>query len=402
MDGPFSSKLRNDYASLIFKTEAADSPTIAHGIGSRFFDHDNFEFIDFGAALACLPFGFSDPLTAEIIRSQAVKLIHSGSEAVNEESVRLASALGKLKPGFSFFFSSSGAEANEAALKLARKYTANSPTKKNIIAMKNSFHGRTMMNISISGNSAHTSGYEPLVEGVRQVEFNNVESLSQCVDDDTCAIVVEVVQGKGGGLEITQGFVKALNFFREKFGCLIVVDDIQTGIGRLGTFFGFESYGLEPDIFTLAKGLGGGLPIGLTVARQDIARVMSEGTHGNTFGGNPLIAAVASSVVHRASEAEFLSMVAISEAHIRTELKNINDGLDFFKAIRGRGLMLTLELGSRWKNQSERIRKAALREGLLIRTAGENRLRLTPPLNISIRDISQGLMRLKTAIEKTG
>lgn len=393
-----TSKLREEYTSLFFRTEPADMTTVERGNGSRFFDHDGVEFIDFGAGLACLPFGYSDSSMITVINRQSNKLLHSGSEAINGESVALALALDALKPGYAFFFSSSGAEANEAAFKLARKYSAQRTGKNTIIGMTNSFHGRTMMNISVSGNSAHTDGYEPLLTGIKQVEFNNVAELYDQVDQATCAIVLEVVQGRGGGVEISEEFVTALNCVRDEFGCLIIVDDIQTGIGRLGTFFGFDSYGLEPDIFTLAKGLGGGLPIGLTVARRQIANAMTEGAHGNTFGSNPLIAAVALNVVDRVSQAEFLRNVADSGEMMAAALHEMTAELGCFANVRGRGLMLTLELGGCWKDQAGVISKAALGQGLLIRTAGSNRLRITPALNIPVADRREGLKRLRDAI----
>ncbi|WP_282045857.1 aminotransferase class III-fold pyridoxal phosphate-dependent enzyme [Roseibium album] len=388
--------LRQRYEKLVFQTESAFLPAVATGSGSRFYDHDGHEHVDFSAALACLPFGFGDLETISIIQRQAEKLVHSGTELLNEESLLLLGLFDDLRPGQCYFFSSSGAEANEAALKLARKYHSNRRGKSTLVAMSPSFHGRTLLNVSLSANHHHVDGYEPLVEGVNQVPYNEPEILLDSVGPDTCAIIVETLQGKGGGHELSQRFVEALHEARDRTSCLLIVDDIQAGLGRQGSFFGHDSYGLDPDIITMAKGLAGGLPIGLTIARKEIAVCMGPGSHGNTFGGNPLAAATAASIVERTSKADFLSQVRQKGQFFLERLM----ALDFFVEVRGRGLILVADLPPAAKGLADALKGAATQVGLEVRTCGDSMLRFTPALNIPEPDIDEGICRLARAIDK--
>lgn len=381
-----------------FPTESIGRHTIEKGYGSVLFDHDGNRLIDFSAGLGCLPFGYSYKPTIDLIQKQAMKLIHTGSEAINQESIDLTSVINEvLSENYSYFFSNSGAEANEAALKLARKYYYDKKLihKTEFISLKNSFHGRTFLNISLSGNSKHLEGFGEPVSNIKQININDLDALEKAVNSNTCAIIIEIMQGKGGGTIIKKDFLDHILLLKLKYDFLLIVDEIQTGLGRLGYMFGFNIFNIKPDIFTLAKGLGGGIPIGLTIASNHISKSMSLGTHGSTFGGNPLACKVAKNIILTLTNENIMNYIISTGVYIKDKLYNINQKFNCFSEINGAGLMLSVTLTGNYEGLSQDIYNLSILNGLVVRTGGCNIIRFTPALNIPLELVDEAFLRFE-------
>ncbi len=348
-------------------------------------DKNGKKYLDFTAGIAVNSLGYDDEGFKDTLKSQIDKLLHCSNLYYNEPQTLLAQEL--CKHDFDrAFFCNSGTEANECALKLARlrakKTKGESCT--NFISFKNSFHGRSTGALALTGQTKYQQGFEPLIGEVRFAEFNNFESVKKLVDESVCAIFLEPVQGEGGVVPAEKSFLEAIRKLCDEKNIALIFDEVQTGIGRTGKFFAYENFSVIPDILTLAKGLGGGIPIGAILARGEFTEIFTPATHGTTFGGNPLSCAAGLYVAKKVAKPEFLAHVQKMGEYFKSQLPKL----------RGQGLLLGLEVEGK---PAEYVKKA-LEKGLLILSAGENVLRFAPPLTITKEQIDEGIKILKEII----
>ena len=364
---------------------------LTHGKGSTVFSSDGKKYIDFGSGIAVNTFGFADPEYISAVTAQLNKIQHSSNYYYTEPCARLAELLCTRTGMSRVFFSNSGAEANECAIKAARKYGTDRDENKNvIITLKNSFHGRTVTTLSATGQDVFHHSFTPFTEGFVYVEAGNIDELQKAaIENDCCAIMMEMIQGEGGVIPLDRAFVDAAAKIAAEHNMLIIVDEVQTGNGRTGTLYAYEQYGLHPDIVTTAKGLAGGLPIGATMFAERLADILPPGSHGSTFGGNPVSCAAAVNVISRIDSALM--------AHITEKSKFIVSGLKSIKGITGVSGMGYM-LGASVTGDAHEIAAKCLENGLLILTA-KDRLRLLPALSISDAEIDAGLEILKKVME---
>lgn len=363
---------------------------IHHGKGATLYSADCKEYIDFGSGIAVNTFGVCDTEWVDAVKAQLDKVQHTSNYYYTEPCSTLAKILCERTGMSKVFFSNSGAEANECAIKAARKYgTSKNPAKNTIITLKNSFHGRTVTTLSATGQDVFHTDFTPFTEGFVYAEANNVEDLTNMMNPNVCAIMFEIVQGEGGVLNLTAEFIQTAKALAEEFDALIIVDEVQTGNGRTGKLFAHQHFDLKPDIFTTAKGLGGGLPIGATVFSQKVENILPAGSHGSTFGGNPVACAGAINIINRIDDALLADVTRKSEL-IRTSLS----ALDEVEEISGMGLML----GIKTKKSAKDIMNKCLEKGLLVLTA-KDKVRLLPPLNITNEELCRGLEILNEAIK---
>jgi succinylornithine transaminase family protein len=372
------------------------------GIGSRLWDTQGREYVDFAAGIAVTVLGHANPVLLAALNEQAGKLWHLSNVMTNEPALKLAQQLVDLSFADKVFFCNSGAEANEAAFKLARRRgnTLFGPHKNTIISFHNAFHGRTLFTVSVGGQPKYTQGFEPLPGAIRHLPFNDLAALTAAMDDSVCAVVVEPVQGEGGVLPATPEFIKGVRALCDQHQALMILDEVQTGNGRSGTLFAHEQMGVVPDVLTTAKGLGGGFPIGAMLTTNAHAEVLAFGTHGSTYGGNPLACAVAGAVVDEISKSELKRNVAERAAQLRAGLAALGKQYGLFTEPRGMGLLLGAPLVEAWKGRGKDIVNAGLAEGVWLLVAGPDVLRFAPALNITEADVSEGLARLGKACAK--
>ncbi|AHX15714.1 acetylornithine aminotransferase [Dyella jiangningensis] len=374
-----------------------------HGKGSRVWDTEGREYIDLGAGIAVNALGHQDPDLLEALTTQAHKLWHTSNVFYSEPPLRLAEALVEAS-GFAqrVFLCNSGTEANEAAIKLVRKWAATQgrdADKRVIVTFRGSFHGRTLAAVTATAQPKYQEGYEPLPGGFRYLDFNDVAQLeSAFAQGDVAAVMLEPVQGEGGVLPAAPGFLKRVRELCDQHDALLVLDEIQCGMGRTGTLFAHVQDDVQPDIVTLAKALGCGFPIGAMLAGPKVAQTMQFGAHGTTFGGNPLAASVARVALRKLSSPELLANVARQSRALRDGLLRINTSLDLFDEVRGRGLMLGAVLKDAHKGKAGSILDFAAAHGLLVLQAGPDVLRFVPPLNLTDEDLAEGLARLEAAL----
>ena len=374
-----------------------------HGKGSRVWDTEGREYIDLGAGIAVNALGHQDPDLLEALTTQAHKLWHTSNVFYSEPPLRLAEALVEAS-GFAqrVFLCNSGTEANEAAIKLVRKWAATQgrdADKRVIVTFRGSFHGRTLAAVTATAQPKYQEGYEPLPSGFRYLDFNDLAQLeSAFAQGDVAAVMLEPVQGEGGVLPAAPGFLKRVRELCDQYDALLVLDEIQCGMGRTGTLFAHVQDDVQPDIVTLAKALGCGFPIGAMLAGPKVAQTMQFGAHGTTFGGNPLAASVARVALRKLSSPELLANVARQSRALRDGLLRINTSLDLFDEVRGRGLMLGAVLKDAHKGKAGSILDFAAAHGLLVLQAGPDVLRFVPPLNLTDEDLAEGLARLEAAL----
>ena len=359
-------------------------------------DENGKKYIDFGSGIGTNSLGFCDSEWAKAVSKQAHSIQHTSNYYYTKVSADFAQTLTESTGYSKIFFGNSGAEANECAIKLARKYSFDKYGKgrHNIITLLNSFHGRTLCTLSATGQDSFHNYFFPFVEGFINTPVNDIEALVKTLDenkDTVCAVMFECVQGEGGVIPLDKDFVKAIADECAKRDILTICDEVQTGVGRTGKFLACEHYGIKPDIVTLAKGLAGGVPIGICMANEKCCDVLSKGMHGSTFGGNPISCAGGNVVLKRVLADGFLDEVAQKGEYIKTELCKINevDGVD------GLGLMLGIRLKTK---KAADVCKECLDNGLLVLTAKE-KLRLLPPLNITKDEINKGLSILKNILD---
>lgn len=352
---------------------------------------DGKEYIDFTAGIGVNCLGFCDDGWVEAVTAQLKKLQHVSNLYYTEPQVKVASMLTERTGMNKVFFGNSGAEANEAAIKTARKYgSVNKGIEKNrIITLNNSFHGRTMATITATGQEGYHKFFTPFLDGFDYCDANDIDQLKELVSDDTCAIMMEMIQGEGGVLNLDAGFVKAVESICAEKDILFIADEVQTGIGRTGKLFAYEYFGVKPDIVTFAKGIGGGLPIGGALFSEKCCDVLEPGNHGTTYGGNPVACAGAVEVLTRIDDA-FLEDVTKKGEYLREKLLDIPQ----VKSVSGMGLMLGAEIEDKEAGQ---VVKDALEMGLMILTA-KDRVRMLPPLTITYDELDAGLEMLKKAL----
>ncbi|MEO7430818.1 MAG: acetylornithine transaminase [Dokdonella sp.] len=376
---------------------------LARGAGSRVWDRDGRDYVDFGAGIAVNALGHCDPDLLAALEEQARKLWHTSNVFYSEPPLRLAEELVAAAPfADRVFLCNSGTEANEAAIKLVRRWAAaqgRPPERRVIISFSGSFHGRTLAAVTATAQPKYHEGYEPLPAGFRYCAFNDVAALADAfAAGDVAAVLVEPVQGEGGVMPAAAGFLREVRALCDRHDALLVLDEIQCGMGRTGTLFAHVQDDVVPDIVTLAKALGGGFPIGAMLAGPKVAQVMQFGAHGSTFGGNPLAAAVARVALRKLSSPAVLDNVRRQSQALRAELNAINAEFNVFEQVRGRGLMIGAVLADRYRGKAGEILDHAAARGLLLLQAGPDVLRFVPPLTIGDDDVAEGLVRLRAAI----
>ncbi|MGP4843715.1 aspartate aminotransferase family protein [Marinobacter sp. 1Y8] len=372
------------------------------GKGSRIWDQDGREFVDLAGGIAVTALGHAHPGLVGALTSQAEKLWHLSNVMTNEPAIQLAKTLCDLTFAERVFFANSGGEANEAAFKLARRYAwqHTGPEKNEIISFRNSFHGRTLFTVSVGGQPKYLEGFEPAPGGIHHADFNDLASVEAVISDKTCAIVVEPIQGEGGILPATQEFMDGLRALCDKHDALLVFDEVQTGVGRTGHLYAYEMYGVTPDILSTAKSLGGGFPIGAMLTTAKIAESLGVGTHGSTYGGNPLACAVAQRVIEIVSQPDVLKGVTARSDRLRAGMEAIGKKYGVFDEVRGSGLLLGGVLTEAWKGKAKEFLNAGLDEGVMVLIAGVNVVRLAPSLIIPETDIDEALVRFERAVSK--
>ncbi|MEG0614965.1 MAG: acetylornithine/succinylornithine family transaminase [Oscillospiraceae bacterium] len=389
-----SKEIIEEYNTYIMQSYGRVDVAIAEGKGDHCLDEDGVEYIDFGSGIGTNSLGYADTEWADAISEQAHKLQHTSNYYYAKIQADFAKTL-CTKTGYSnMFFGNSGAEANECAIKIARKYSFDKYGKgrHNIITLVNSFHGRTLCTLSATGQDAFHNFFFPFVEGFRYVEANNIADLREKLDDTVCAVMFEPIQGEGGVLPIDKEFVDEIFKLAAEKDVVTICDEVQTGTGRTGKFLALENFGKKSDLTTLAKGLAGGIPIGVCLSGEKCKNVLTKGTHGSTFGGNPICCAGGEVVLKKVFAEGFLDEVAKKGDYFRKKLAEISE----VTGTSGIGLMIGVSLKT--KNADE-IKEECRKLGLLVLTAKE-KIRFLPPLTISYAEIDLGLEIFKKSLEK--
>jgi len=372
------------------------------GAGSRVWDQQDREFIDFAGGIAVNCLGHCHPALVGALTEQANKIWHLSNVMTNEPALRLAKKLTDNTFADQVYFANSGAESNEAALKLARRWALDNfgAEKSQIIAFKQGFHGRTFFTVTVGGQEAYSDGFGPKPGDIVHAEYNNLESVKALISDKTCAIVMEPLQGEGGIVSPTDEFVKGVRVLCNEHNALLVFDEVQTGVGRLGELYAYMDLGVTPDILTTAKALGGGFPIGAMITTADIAKHLKIGTHGSTYGGNPLACAVAEAAFDTVNTPEVLNGVKEKAQLYIDGINAINAKYNVFSEIRGKGLLIGAVLTEAYKGKAKDFLNAAMTEGVMTLVAGANIIRFAPSLVIPNEDIAEGLARFEKAVAK--
>ncbi len=368
------------------------------GEGSYLFDADGHKYLDFVSGIAVNALGHAFPAIVNAIQEQAAKFTHVSNLYPNELQVKLARKLLADSPYTKAFFCNSGTEANEAAIKFARKYfnRIGQPDRVQIVTFFNSFHGRTFGALSATGQPALREGFGSMPTDFSHVAWNDTSALKAMVNEKTCAIMLEPLAAEGGVLTISPEMVTTINDLRHEFGCLVITDEIQTGMGRLGLFFGSEIYGIKADIITMAKAIGAGLPLGATLMTSKVANTLKAGDHGTTFGGNPIACAAGLVVVNEIKKPLFLEALRTRSQELKAGLEKLSSKYSFLGDVRGEGLLL----GLCCEKPVAEIINLARQEGLLIHRAGANVLRFLPPLNVSAAEVEEALAKLDRTFAK--
>ncbi|MBQ0213617.1 aspartate aminotransferase family protein [Proteus vulgaris] len=370
------------------------------GVGSRVWDQQGKSYIDFAGGIAVLALGHAHPALNQALKEQSEQLWHVSNIFTNEPALRLAQKLIDNTFAERVFFANSGAEANEAAFKLARHYaiTRHSPYKTKIIAFHHAFHGRTLFTVSVGGQPKYADGFGPKPADIVHVPFNDLDAVKAVIDDHTCAVVLEPVQGEGGVTAATPEFMRGLRELCDKHQALLVLDEVQTGMGRTGKLFAYMNYDVTPDIITTAKALGSGFPLSAMLTTQEIASVMGVGTHGTTYGGNPLACAVGNVAFDLINTPEVLEGVEKRYQWIVDELMAINQTYNVFSQIRGQGLLIGAQLAPQYEGKAKILLGLAAKHGLMMLNAGADVMRFTPSLIITQEELQEGMAALKAAI----
>jgi len=369
----------------MFKTYARFPITLVRGKGCRVWDEDGKEYMDFVGGIAVCALGHSSPLVTNALKEQSEILVHVSNLYYTKPQTELARMLVENSFADRVFFCNSGAEANEAAIKLARRYADEKSGKqrKVIVSMDNSFHGRTMATLSATGQSKIQTGYDPLLQGFKFAPFNDLKALDGALDDSVCAVIVEPIQGEGGVVCPDPDYLKGVRELCSSRNVLLIFDEVQVGLGRTGRLFAHEHFNVRPDIMTLAKALGNGLPIGAMLATEELSQAFGPGSHATTFGGTPLVTAVSRAVLKSLLEDGWVDHCADMGKYLKEKLENLARKYSFVKEVRGLGLILGMELD----RPCAPIVDACIQEGLLINCAHDSVLRFIPPLIVGKKEI---------------
>jgi acetylornithine/N-succinyldiaminopimelate aminotransferase len=371
----------------LFNTYSRLPVVFTHGKGTRLWDQEGKEYLDFLAGIAVCNLGHCHPDLNNILTQQAESLIHVSNLFYTVPQVELAKELTRLSFADKVFFANSGAEANEAAIKLARKYSRErrGAGRFHIICMNNSFHGRTLATLSATGQHKVQTGFDPLVEGFTFVDFNSIEAVEAAISKQTCAVMVEPIQAEGGIRLPSASYLEDLKELCHQHDLLLIFDEVQVGMGRTGTLFAHEQDNVAPDIMTLAKALGNGLPIGAMLATDEVARAFTPGSHASTFGGTPLVTSVALRILEIISQPVFLRRVQRVGAYLYTCLQSLSERFPVVRDVRGRGLLLGMELTV----PGQEIVHRCLQLGIVINCIQEKVLRFVPPLTIETTEVDR-------------
>ncbi|MEE9656365.1 aspartate aminotransferase family protein [Kluyvera ascorbata] len=372
------------------------------GKGSRVWDQQGKEYVDFAGGIAVTALGHCHPALVEALKTQGETLWHTSNVFTNEPALRLGQKLVDATFAERVVFMNSGTEANETAFKLARYYasTRHSPYKTKIIAFHNAFHGRSLFTVSVGGQPKYSDGFGPKPADIVHVPFNDLHAVEAVIDDHTCAIVVEPIQGEGGVLAATPEFLQGLRALCDKHQALLVFDEVQSGMGRTGSLFAYMHYGVTPDILTSAKALGGGFPVSAMLTTNDIASAFHVGSHGSTYGGNPLACAVAGAAFDIINTPEVLNGVNAKRERFVQHLQHINAKYDVFSDVRGMGLLIGAALNEKYKGRARDFLYAAADVGVMVLNAGPDVMRFAPSLVVEEADIDEGMQRFAQAVAK--
>ncbi len=388
-------------SAAVMGTYARQNIVFARGEGCWLIAESGERYLDFGSGVAVNALGHAHPKLVEALKAQAEKLWHTSNLYRVEGQETVAEKLTRLTFAERIFFCNSGAEACEGAIKLARRYhyVCGRPERQRIITFRGAFHGRTLVTLAAAGNEKYLEGFGPEAQGFDHVELDDFAALEAAVGPETAAILLEPIQGEGGVRAFTLERLKEIRELCDSRGLLLVLDEVQTGIGRTGKFFAHEWAGIVPDVMAIAKGFGGGFPVGAVLATAEAAKGMTPGTHGSTFGGNPLAMAVASTVLDIVAEPGFLEAVQVKALHLKQALEGLKDQhAGVVEDVRGTGLLMGLKLKSHVSPAE--VTKAASDEKLLIVGAGDNAVRILPPLIASDKEITQAMQALSRALAR--
>ncbi|SNX54011.1 acetylornithine transaminase [Thermoanaerobacterium sp. RBIITD] len=390
--------ITSDDKNYVMNTYGRYPLTLVKGNGTKAWDDKGNIYLDFVAGIAVNAFGHCYPAIVEAIKKQAETLIHCSNLYWNENQIELAKMIAENSFGDKVFFANSGAEANEGAIKLARKYASLKYGDKRykVISAKNSFHGRTFGALTATGQEKYHKGFGPLLEGFKYVPYNDADALYSAIDDEVCAIMLEVIQGEGGIYEGNIEYLKTAREICDKNDILLIIDEVQTGIGRTGKLFAYEHYDITPDIMTVAKALGGGVPIGAIVAKEGVS-VFKPGDHASTFGGNPLACAAGLAVMKEITKEGFLDDVLYKGEYFKDGLKGLKEKYSIIKDVRGKGLMIGCEINL---DDAGDIVMNAMNKGLLINCVNHNVLRFVPPLIVTKEEIDTALIILDDVLQE--
>ena len=393
---------RQTFDDVMVPVFAPSSFIPVRGAGLDLWDQEGKHYLDLTGGIAVLGLGHTPREIVDVLVEQANNLWHVSNYFTNEPVLKLARALTSATFAEKVFFCNSGGEANEAAFKLARKWAHDRfGTKKNrIVSCFHSFHGRTLFTVTVGGQSKYTEGFEPLPPQIDHIPFNDIEAAEKAIGDDVCAVVVEPVQGEGGILPADPEYLKTLRRLCDEKNALLIFDEIQCGMGRTGKLFAYMGYDVIPDIMTSAKALGNGFPIAAMLTTTEIANAFSVGSHGTTYGGNPLAAAVACKVLETINKPEFLERVVEAGKKLRASLESIvADYPDVFSQVRGKGLMLGLVMSEKYHGKAKEITAESEKQGLLLLLAGYDVIRFVPALVVSDEQIEEGERLLRQSIK---
>lgn len=372
------------------------------GKGSRVWDQQGKEYIDFAGGIAVTALGHCHPAQVAALHQQGETLWHTSNVFTNEPALRLGRKLVEATFAERVVFMNSGTEANETAFKLARHYavTRHSPYKTKIIAFHNAFHGRSLFTVSVGGQPKYSDGFGPKPADIVHVPFNDLQAVKAVMDDHTCAVVVEPIQGEGGVTAATPAFLQGLRELCDQHQALLVFDEVQCGMGRTGSLFAYMHYGVTPDILTSAKALGGGFPVSAMLTTHEIASAFHAGSHGSTYGGNPLACAVANAAFDLINTPAVLDGVSAKRELFVKHLQRLDAEFDLFSDIRGMGLLIGAELKPQHKGRARDFLYAAADAGVMVLNAGPDVMRFVPSLIIDEQDITEGMARFAQAVAK--
>ncbi len=384
----------------LFQTYRRAPVAFARGQGVRLWDLDGREYLDFVAGIAVVSLGHGHPALVRALQEQASRYLHVSNLYHIPEQARAARLLAERSGLPRVFFCNSGAEANEAAIKLARKWgrQRKGPDAYEIVVAHNSFHGRTLATLAATGNPRYQQGFEPLPEGFRFVPYNDLQAAEEAVGPRTCAVLMEPVQGEGGVVPADPGYLRGLQDLCRRRGVLFLLDEVQTGVGRTGAWFAFQRYGLSPDVVTLAKGLGGGVPVGAVLAQEEAARVFAPGDHGSTFGGNPLACGAVCAVLETLAAEGLVEHADRVGAHLLGRLRELAGRHPLVADVRGVGLLVAADL----KVEASAVVDACRQRGLLVNAVRPQTLRLCPPLVVSEEEVDRAVHILEEALDAVG